>query len=63
MFIPTNNCTNITVGCDDLGAPFLTIGTRYPVGASSARPRIRLTIAQEANGLPYGGNIMQTVYQ
>lgn len=20
MFIPTNNCTNITVGCDDLGA-------------------------------------------
>ena len=52
-----------TVGCDDLGAPFLTIGTRYPVGASSARPRIRLTIAQEANGLPYGGNIMQTVYQ
>ena len=43
-----------TVGCDDLGAPFLTIGTRYPVGASTARPRIRLTIAQEANGLPYG---------
>ena len=38
----------------DLGAPFLTIGTRYPVGTSTARPRIRLTIAQEANGLPYG---------
>ena len=51
-----------TVGCDDHGAPFLTIGTRYPVGASSARPRIRLIIAQEANSLPYSGNIMQTVY-
>lgn len=52
----------LTVGCDDLGAPVLTIGTRYPVGASSARPRIRLTIAQESNGLPYRGNIMQTAY-
>ena len=54
-----------TVGCADLGAPHLTIGTRIIVGATigrpqrdrslrKERPRIRLTIAWEANGLPYG---------
>ena len=53
------------VGCDDLGALFLTIVTCVTVGATSVRPqrdrslrkerpRIRLTIAWEANGLPYG---------
>ena len=55
------------VGCDDLGALFLTIVTCVTVGATSVRPqrdrslrkerpRIRLTIAWEANGLPYGIN-------
>ena len=54
-----------TVGCADLGAPSLTIVTCVTVGATSVlpqrdrslrkeRPRIRLTIAWEANGLPYG---------
>ncbi len=49
----------------DLGALFLTIVTCVTVGATSVRPqrdrslrkerpRIRLTIAWEANGLPYG---------
>ena len=53
------------VGCDDLGALFLTIVTCVTVGATGVRPqrdrslrkerpRIRLTIAWEANGLPYG---------
>ena len=42
------------VGCDDLGAPHLTIGTCYPVGATSGRPRIRLTIMWAADDRPYG---------
>ena len=57
--------THFIVGCADLGAPHLTIGTRIIVGATigrpqldrslrKERPRIRLTIAWEANGLPYG---------
>ena len=28
-----------TVGCDDLGAPYLTIDTRYPVGEHIVLPR------------------------
>ncbi len=31
--------TNFTVGCDDLGAPYLTIDTRYPVGEHIVLPR------------------------
>ena len=30
---------NFTVGCDDLGAPYLTIDTRYPVGEHIVLPR------------------------
>ena len=51
------------VGCDDLGALFLTIVTCVTVGATSVRPqrdrslrkerpRIRLTIAWEAFSVP-----------
>mgnify|MGYP004591346003 FL=1 len=57
--------THFIVGCDDLGAPHLTIGTRIIVGATigrpqrdrslrKERPRTRLIITWEANGLPYG---------
>ena len=42
------------VGCDDLGAPFLTIVTCVTVGANIVRPRIRLTIMWEHDVLPYG---------
>ena len=57
--------THFIVGCDDLGAPHLTIGTRIIVGATIGRPQrdrslrkerphTRLIITREANGLPYG---------
>ena len=57
-----------TVGCAALGAPSLTIVTCVTVGATIGRPqrdrslrrerpRIRVTITWEANGLPYGINV------
>ena len=47
--------TNFTVGCDDLGAPHLTIGTRYPVGEHIVLPRKVKSRVFWANTVrPYG---------
>ena len=60
--------THFIVGCADLGAPHLTIGTRIIVGATigrpqrdrslrKERPRTRLIITWAADDRPYGINI------
>ena len=44
---------NFTVGCDDLGAPYLTIDTRYPVGEHIVLPRNAISnVFSGAHGAP-----------